>query len=259
MARIAVRAEGALDYSDILLAKGLTVQRTTTGAISHATVQVAHELGAAAIITVTESGYTARMVAQYRPQSPIIAVTPQEKTLRRCQLYWGVYPVLGIATKDSDEMVSNAVKLALETGIIKEGDLVVITAGVPAGTQGTTNMIRVHVVGNILLRGTGVGQRVVTGKVCLARSPRDVAEKFVPGDVLVIDSVDEETAAAAAKAAAIITEEGGLTSHAAIIGISYSLPVVVGVDGATEKLSDGMIVTVDSSRGIIYQGEIHAK
>ncbi|MDR7868689.1 MAG: pyruvate kinase [Sporomusaceae bacterium] len=259
MARIAARTEAALDYSDILLAKGLTVQRTTTGAISHATVQVAHELGAGAIITISESGFTARMVARYRPQAAIVAVTPRVKTLRRCQLYWGVHPVLGSGAQNTDEMVANAIALALSAGVVKEGDLVVITAGVPAGTKGTTNMIRVVIVGSILLRGTGIGQRVVTGKVCVARTPSDITEKFVPGDILVVSTVDEETAPYAAKAAAIVTEEGGFTSHAAIIGISYGLPVVVGVDGATEQLTDGITVTVDSARGVIYKGQINAK
>ncbi len=259
MARIAARTEAALDYSDILLAKGLTVQRTTTGAISHATVQVAHELGAGAIITISESGFTARMVARYRPQAAIVAVTPRAKTLRRCQLYWGVHPVLGSGAQNTDEMVANAIALALSAGVVKEGDLVVITAGVPAGTKGTTNMIRVVIVGSILLRGTGIGQRVVTGKVCVARTPGDITEKFVPGDILVVSTVDEETAPFAAKAAAIVTEEGGFTSHAAIIGISYGLPVVVGVDGATEQLTDGITVTVDSARGVIYKGQINAK
>ena len=156
-------------------------------------------------------------------------------------------------------MVSNAIKGALDSGIVKEGDLVVVTAGVPLGTTGTTNMIQVHVVGNILLKGTGVGQKVATGKVCVAQSIKDVQTKFQPGDILVIESVDEESAAYAAKASAIITEEGGLTSHAAIVGVSYSLPVIVGVDGATDRLTDGMIITVDAARGVIYQGQINAK
>jgi pyruvate kinase len=259
MARIAARTESALDYSHMLLNQGLKAQRTTTGAISHAVVQVAYELGAAAIITVSETGYTARRVAQYRPQAPIFTVTPREKTVRRARLYWGVYPVLGLQAKDSDEMVTNAITLGLTTGVIKEGDLVVVTAGVPIGTRGTTNMIRVVIVGNIILRGTGVGQRAVTGKVCVAHSPKDITDKFQPGDILVIKGVDEDTAVHAAKAAAIVTEEGGLTSHAAIVGISFGIPVIVGVRGATERLTDGTVVTVDSARGVIYQGEINAK
>lgn len=259
MARIALRTEAALNYSDILLEKGMLTQCTTTGAISHATVQVANELGADAIITSTESGYTARMVSKYRPQALIAAVTPHPKTLRRMLLLWGVMPMLGKSSKDTDEMVNVAVGSALSTGVVKDGDLVVITAGVPVGTSGTTNMIRVHVVGNILLKGTGVGQKSASGSIRIISSIKDIKTKFNQGDVLVVPHVDEEIAPYAVKAAAIIAEEGGLTSHAAIIGVSYGIPVIVGVDGATERLTDGAIVTVDAARGLIYQGEIHVK
>lgn len=259
MSRIAVRTEEALSYSTLLMSKGVLLQLSTTDAISHATVQIAHELGAAAIVTATESGYTARMVSKYRPQAAIVAVSPNAKTLRRMLLNWGVCPVAGAGSKNSDELVSNSVVGALASGIVKDGDLVVVTAGVPVGTAGTTNMIRVHVVGNILLRGAGVGQRVATGNVCIARSIQDVKSKFVAGDVLVVPGVDEEIAPYAAKAAAIVAEEGGYTSHAAIIGISFGIPVIVGADGATACLSDGAAVTVDASRGVVYQGHINAR
>jgi pyruvate kinase len=259
MAKIAQRTEAALNYSHLLVQKGMNTQPTTTAAISHATVQVAHELGADAVITSTESGYTARMVSKYRPQAVIAAVTPHPKTLRRMLLLWGVVPILGTSTKNTDEMVNTAVTSAVSSGVIKDGDLVVITAGVPVGMSGTTNMIRVHVVGNILMKGTGVGQKSVTGNVCVVSSIKDIKTKFMSGDILVVSHVDEEIAPVAVKASAIIAEEGGLTSHAAIIGVSYGIPVIVGVDGATERLSDGVKVTVDASRGVIYQGEIHVR
>ena len=259
MARIAVRTETSLQLSDILLGKGIQLQRTTTDAISHATVQISHELGAAAIVTSTQSGYTARMVSKYRPQSTIVAVTPCAKTVRRMLLLWGVYPILGPSFNNTDEMVQSAVATSLEAGVVKDGDLVVVTAGVPAGMSGTTNMIRVHVVGNILMRGTGIGQRAVTGQIVVVTSIKEITTKFKAGDILVVNSVDEEIAPYAAKAAAIIAEEGGLTSHAAIVGVSFGMPVLVGVDGAVERLQDGAIVTVDASRGIVYQGEINAR
>jgi len=259
MAKIAVRTEAALRYSDLLIQKGALMQRTTTEAISHATVQIAHGLGAAAIITATESGYTPRMVSRYRPRAPIVAVTPHRKTLHRMLLLWGVCPLLGAATKDTDEMMENAVETALASGLVKEGDLVVITAGVPVGTAGTTNLIRVHVVGNILLRGIGIGQKAVTGRVCVAKSPSEVFRNFRAGDILVVTSVDDETAQLASKAAAIVAEEGGVTSHAAVVGISYGIPVIVGVANATQQLHDGCIVTVDASRGLVYQGQINAR
>ncbi|MBC8014213.1 MAG: pyruvate kinase, partial [Sporomusaceae bacterium] len=189
----------------------------------------------------------------------IVAVTPDERVVRKMLMMWGVQPVLGVATQNSDEMVKNAITSAIASGIVKEGDLVVITAGVHATGSGTTNMIRVHVIGNVLLRGMGIGQTAVTGRVCVARSIKDVEEKFRPGEVLVIGCVDEQTAKYAAKASAIIAEEGGLTSHAAIVGISYGIPVIVGADGAASLLTDGTVVTVDAARGLVYNGEINAR
>ncbi len=134
-----------------------------------------------------------------------------------------------------------------------------ITAGVPVGITGTTNMIRVHTVGQILLRGVGIGQQKATGSVCIVRSMDDIINKFKPGQILVVESLMDEMAPYAAKALAIIAEEGGLTSHAAIIGVSYGLPVVVGVEGAMESLTDDMMITADTERGLIYKGEIHVR
>ena len=254
MARIAIRTEETLSSNSLIRS-----QCTTTDAISHATTQVAGELHAAAIITATENGYTARMVSKYRPHAPIIAVTPHEKTIRRMMLFWGVQPVLGASVRSSDDMVQNAISKSLEQGLVAEGDLVIITAGVPVGMSGTTNMIRVHIIGKILLNGVGIGQRAVTGKVCVVRSIEDIKQKMQPGDILVIAGVDEETAVYAAKAGAIITEEGGLTSNAAVVSITTGIPAVIGVDKAVTSLTDGLIVTVDAARGLIYQGEINAR
>lgn len=259
MAKIAVRTEQALKYGEMMHGKGSMTNHTTTEAISHATVQVAYELKAASIITDTQSGYAARMVSKYRPMAHIVAVTPHERVLRKMLVMWGVQPVLRAASSNSDEMVENAMTSAISSGIVKEGDLIVLTAGVHATGSGTTNMIRVHVVGNVIVRGAGIGQTAVTGPVCIARSIKDVEEKFKPGQILVIACVDEQTAKYAAKASAIIAEEGGLTSHAAVVGVSYGIPVIVGVDGATARLTDGAVVTVDATRGLVYNGEINAR
>ena len=259
MATLARRTEAALNFSALIAARNESCDHiTTTDAISHATVQVAYELNAAAIITSTESGYTARMVSKYRPQAVIVAVTPKEKMLRRMLLLWGVQPVFVPQSANTDEMMSNAIAGAMASGWIKSGDLVVITAGIPVGITGTTNMIKVHTVGQILLRGTGIGQRKATGEVCVVASPQDMA-KVRPGQVLVMQSLVDEMAADACKALAIIAEEGGLTSQAAIVGVSFGIPVIVGVEGAVETLTDGMIVTVDTERGLIYKGEIHVR
>jgi pyruvate kinase len=197
------------------------------------------------------------MVSKYRPKAAIVAVTPQKKALRRMQLLWGVCPILGERWSNTDEMVNGSVSASLADGIIKTGDLVVVTAGVPLGTSGSTNMIKVHVVGNVLLRGIGIGQQAVTGKVC--RDSGAVNQQFAPGDVLVAKSINEDNMPYAVKASAIIVEEGGLTSPAAIVGVSYNIPVLVGVDGATCRLEHGTIVTVDAVRGVVYQGETNAR
>lgn len=260
MATLARRTESALDYVSMLRARNDGCDLiTTTDAISHATVQVAYELNAAAIITSTETGYTARMVSKYRPQAVIVAVTPREKMVRRMLLMWGVQPVFVSQSSNTDEMMSNAIAGAMESGWVKTGDLVVITAGVPVGITGTTNMIRVHTVGQILLKGTGIGQRKATGEVCVVSGPNDLETKFKPGQVMVVSSLMDEMAVAASRAMAIIAEEGGLTSQAAIVGVSFGIPVIVGVENATSELADGMIITVDTERGLIYKGEIHVR
>lgn len=254
MSRIAQRTEEALDYNDLLMKRTAEMPRTTTDAISHATCTIAHDLGAAAIITSTRSGFTARMVSKYRPKAPIISVSPDEKVVRKLCLVWGAQP-LGIAEiHNTDEMVKRAVETSLNEGLIKCGDLLVITAGVPVGVPGTTNLIKVHIVGEVLARGTGIGNRAVIGKVRVCITSEEALNKVNTGDIIVAASTDRDFVAAIQKAGAIITEEGGLTSHAAIVGLNLGVPAIVGVDGATKKLKDDSTITVDSMRGLIYQG-----
>jgi pyruvate kinase len=160
----------------------------------------------------------------------------------------GRVPLMGPSTSSVDA--------SLAEGLIKRGDLLVITAGVPVpfGVPGTTNLIKVHIVGKILARGTGIGNRAVVGNVRVCMTPKEALNKVNTGDILVAVSTDRDFVAAIQKAGAIITEEGGLTSHAAIVGLNLGVPVVVGVDGATKQLKDGFTITVDSMRGLIYRG-----
>jgi len=258
MARIAVKTETSLDYKTIFLSKGLN-QKTTTDAISHATVQISHELDAAAIISITQSGYTAKMVSKYRPNAFIIGVSSDIKMVRKMKLIWGVYPIICSRTNNIEEMVLEAISRSSATKLINEGDLIVITAGVPIGATGTTNMVRVHVVGNILLRGIGVGHTSFTGQVCIANTLKDFKEKMKPGSIVVARRIDEESAKYTTDAGALIVEEGGLTSNAVILGINFGIPVVIGVEGAVETLKDGLVITVDAERGLVYQGEINVR
>ncbi|CAK7028777.1 pyruvate kinase [uncultured Phascolarctobacterium sp.] len=257
MAKIALRTEEALDYAAIFKGKGISDRIHSTEAISHATVQIAQELDADAIVTVTESGFTARMIAKYRPKCYVVGVSRIPDRVRAMQLYWGVRPLLGPSSDNTDEMIDLSLQCAREHGYVREGDSVVITAGVPIGKPGSTNLIKVVNVGNKLVSGVGIGKRSVTGKVCKAVSLADFQEKFKPGEILVVGVLPDETARYAAKASAIIAEEGGLTSSVAIIAINCGIPVVVGAANALELLKDGMEVTVDTVSGIVYEGAIN--
>ncbi len=254
MNRIGIRTERALGFEEILGRKEISPTRTVTDAISHATCTTALYLGATAIITSTKSGHTARMVSKYRPKARIIAVTPKMDVIRKMTLVWGVMPLLVSETRGTDEMISAAVETALAANYIKNGDLVVITAGIPVGVPGTTNLLKVHIVGDVVARGAGIGTHAVTGTVKVVRTAKDANANIEPGDILVTISTERDFVPAMEKAAAVITEAGGLTSHAAIVGLNIGIPVIVGVDGATSILKTGDIITVDGARGLIYKG-----
>jgi pyruvate kinase len=254
MARIAERTESALQYQEILNQRSLEKQVMVTDAISQSVSNVALDLNAAAIITPTESGYTARMVSKYRPKANIIAVTQRDEILRRLQLTWGVIPLKGKPAESTDAMLTAAVETSIESGLVELGDLVIITAGVPLGQSGSTNLLKVHLIGDVLAKGQGIGSQHATGKVVVARSTQEALDKMVDGAVLVITGTDRETMPAIERAAALITEEGGITSHAAVVGLNLGIPVIVGVNNATSIFQDGQEVSVNADRGMIYYG-----
>lgn len=257
MAQIAERAERAIFTHEIQTRRKSIVEpkNSITDAISHAVETIADDLDAKAIITPTQGGYTARMISKHRPTSPIIAVTQDARVARKLCVSWGVQPVLiETNTESTDEMLSVAVDGALSTGLVKSGDLVVITAGVPVGQTGTTNLIKVHTIGDIVAKGTGIGKRAANGRVVFGTDPKELINKVKAGDVLVTRMTDADFVPFMDRCSAIITEEGGLTSHAAVVGLSLGIPVVVGVERATEVLKDHEYVTVDVVRGLIYKG-----
>ncbi len=255
MSRIAESAESALHYREMFTKQANAQQTSVTEAISQAVANSALDLEARAIVTSTESGYTARMVSKYKPKSPIIAVTPVEQVLRRLQLVWGVIPVKGVSASTTDEMFEIAVQGALDSGIVRLGDTIVITAGVPVGRSGTTNLIKIHNVGELIAQGQGIGSQSTTGKVVIANSPEEANGKMTSGAILVVPSTDKEYMPAIEKAAAVITECGGITCHAAVVGLNLGIPVIVGVDNATKLLQDGMEVTLYAEHGVIYSGQ----
>lgn len=255
MSDIAKRTEAAIDYKNLVKSKSLDREITVTDAISHATVSTATDLEASAIITATSSGYTARMVSKFRPKAPIIAATVSERVRRRMSLTWGVYTVLTEPLQSTDDVIDQSVQKSLEGDLIKRGDLVVITAGVPVGYVGTTNLIKVHIVGDVIVSGSGVGKKSVTGRVHVVNQNPESREGFQKGDILVTSTADKDLISLIEIAGGIITEEGGLTSPGAIVGLNYGIPTVVGVQEACQRLKTGDIVTLDAATGLVYSGK----
>ena len=227
-----------------------------TEAIGESVVRTAQELGVKTIIAATKSGYTARMISKYRPNADIVAMTFDEKIQHSLAVVWGVTPVLADKPSSTDDMFEKAAEVAKAEGLVKDGDLVIIVAGVPVGESGTTNMMKLQIIGNKLAQGLGVGNGSVVGKAVVATSAEEANSKVKEGDILVAKTTDPDYMPAIKKAAGLVVEASGLTSHAAVVGLSLGIPVVVGTTDATEKIADGSTITVDARRGAIYQGEI---
>lgn len=257
MDRIAYRTEQALNYRELYETRSRDSETTITDAIGQAVTNTALKLKVSTIITATVSGHTAKVVSKYRPKALILAVTSTEEALRKLTLFWGVYPVLGKTAASTDEMLESAVDQALKSGFVHHGDLVVITAGVPVGEVGTTNLLKVHVVGEVLAKGQGIGKRSVCGAVYVTNNVEDANRNMPDGAILVTRATDKDMMPAVERASAIITEEGGLTSHGAVVSVSLDIPAIVGVREATSILKTGQEITVDAERGHIYNG--HAK
>jgi pyruvate kinase len=173
---------------------------------------------------------------------------------RKLNLLSGVYSVLLSDVENTDELIDTSVNECMNAHYVKCGDLVVITAGVPAGVAGNTNLIKIHVIGNIIARGMGIGSQSVVGNVCVIRDFEKDKDKFKPGDILVIGSTDKETVPLMEKASAFIVEEGGLTSHAAVVSLVLGKSVIVGAKNATNILHDGQVISMDIRKGLIYNG-----
>lgn len=254
MAMIAERTERDIDYvkrlSNITLGENMNI----TNALSHATCTTAHDLHASAIIALTHSGGTATMVSKFRPDCPIIAPTMNEKVRRQLNLSWGVTPILSEMRNNTDELFDHAVECAQKTGIVKNGDLVVITGGAPVGISGTTNVMKVHLVGNVLVRGEGITKLHATGNVCVARSVEELKKNFKIGDIVVTGTATNDMVSLLKKAGGIICEEKGSENHAAIIGMALDIPVITGAEYATKILKTGTVITMDASRGYVYGG-----
>ncbi|MEK5010653.1 pyruvate kinase [Staphylococcus sp. HMSC068D03] len=254
MRNIAISAEAAQDYKKLLSDRTKLVETSLVNAIGVSVAHTALNLKVKAIVAATESGSTAVTISKYRPHSDIIAVTPSEHTARQLALVWGAYPVIKKGRKTTDDLLNNAVATAVETGRVTNGDLIIITAGVPTGEKGTTNMMKLHLVGDEIAKGQGVGRGSVVGKTVVANSASDLEGVDLSESVIVTNSVDETLVPYIEQAVGLITEENGITSPSAIIGLEKGIPTIIGVENATKELKDGILVTVDAAQGKIFEG-----
>ncbi|MGN0706998.1 MAG: pyruvate kinase [Faecalibacterium sp.] len=255
MAAIAERTENEEHYRDRISAHlNAGGKISVSDATAHAACLTAQDVNASAIVTVSESGSTARLLSKYRPVQPIIACVMRPQVQRQLALSWGITPLLMSLAHSTDELIEMSTSLAEEHGYLHNGELAVVTAGVPVGVSGTTNMVKIHMVGNCLATGVGLGREgsditSATGKACVCRSLEEVRAKFKPGMVLVVPSTTNEMLAYVRDAAALVVEEPGLNSHAAIAGKALLKPTIVGASGATAHIRDGLDIAVDCAHG----------
>lgn len=255
MARIARRTEKEKMVRELEDVVG--APRSIPNAISQAVARIASQLNASAIMTMTKTGATARNVSKFRPQTPILAVTPHVEVSRQLQLVWGVRPLVVLDLPSASQTFQSAMNVAQEKGFLREGDLVVMTAGTLQGVSGSTDLVKVDIVTAVLGHGVGIGEGAVSGRARVAQTGLDVA-KFNPGEILVVPHTSADFVDAIRRAGGIITEDDDTMGHAAVIGLRLGIPVIVGIKNATEIIRDGTILTLDTRRGLVYSGSLGA-
>lgn len=252
MATIADTTENSSSFSNLVhRASGDDSRLSISAAVAHAACTTAADINANAIITASKSGETARLLSRCRPEAQIIACVLDEHVCRQLNVYRGVTPLVMDYAHSTDELISMSVDVSEKAGLIQSGDMVVVTAGVPVGVSGTTNMIKVHMVGDTLLAGVGIGDKNAKGQVCVCRSAAEAAKKFKPGMILVVPFTTNPMLPYIREAAGIIAEEAGTSSHSAIVGLTLDKAVIVGATNATRTLKDGMDISMDCSRGLV--------
>lgn len=251
MRKILEYTENTIDHEEILENRIRDVEKSMTNAIGRSACVIARDLGAEAIITATTSGNTSRAIAKFRPETPIIASTPFEKIKNQLSLVWGISPVKVLNFKDTDNLIDASMEIAVAKGFIKSGDLVVLTAGVPAGIAGSTNLLKIESVSEILGRGTPIGKKKKKSRAIVAKTIEDLEDGFKTKDIIVCQGTDGRMIPYMEKSSGFITEEAGFTSNGAVAAISLGKTAIVGVKDITKKIKTGDIITIDPVDGTV--------
>jgi pyruvate kinase len=254
MAKIAGTTEIDINYIRVFEHTHINISKNVTNAIGYATCSAAHSLDASAIITITQSGHTSRMISRYRPSCKIIASTPSKKVYNQLALSWGVFPVMTPDARNTDEIFESVVQSAIDENMLSDGDLVVITGGMPLGMSGTTNMIKVHIVGDILLEGKSLNGLSSSGVLCVMAEDKSSLADFRGGDILVIKKSSDPVLHLIKNSSGVITEEDSPDSPAAIVAKALDIPVIISATKATERLISGIAVKLDGETGRILSG-----
>ena len=255
MRNICITTELSDDFYQSIYDVKIHSANTTTNSIARSTKNIAEELNAKAIISCTASGNTSRVISKFKPKTNIIAATISDRVARQLSIVWGVYPIVIQEATETDELIERAIVGALAEDYVEEGDLTVVTAGIPLGVSGTSNLIKVHVIGDILTSGTGIGSKSVSGKVVIGSTKKELEGKFEEGDIIVAKFTDSDITEYIEKASAVVTETGGLTSHTAVAAVHFGIPAVVGAVNVINLVEEGKTITVDPIGGVIYKGE----
>lgn len=256
MRKIAVKIEDSLDYKIVVDSTNDEHEINITNSIAKATREAALDLDAKVIIAATTSGLTARNISKFKPKSPIIAATTDEKVRRQLAIEWGVYPIRATLASSIDDLFYESINILKNIKFVKEGELVILTAGMPLGKAGSTNIMMVKTVGKLLCKGMGIGKHKISARACVAKNAKELEETFSDGDIIVTIGVYKDMLPYIQKSSGIVTVEGGLTSQGAIVGINYHLATVVGAGEAMNSIKTGDIISIDATTGEIYEGKI---
>ncbi len=243
MARIIKRAEKALLDGEVPYYEKIMPMAGFTDSIGLATCELANTTSAKAIITSTESGRTAKLVAKYKPKSYIIAASPREETLRKLNIVWGTYPLYLPPFSSVDALLASIIDEAGAAGYLESGDVAVITAGDFVGVEGTTNLIKIATYTPVVARGIGIGSGFIVGRI---------TRGDVEGEVLVVDDISS-IGKIDHKVKVILVKKRDFSVSA---NIPTGMPMVVGVGDDIDKIKSGELVSVDVYRGIVYGGQI---
>lgn len=254
MSEIAHYTEENQNYWEKFLNTRFDLRSSVTSAVSHASCSATMDLNAKAIVAVTYSGRTARQLASFRPACPIIATTVSARAQRQLNLAWGVIPFQVDEMRSTDELFATGLKVAADSGLVRNGDLVVITGGTPVGMSGTTNTMKVANVGQLLCHGFGVANsdnKIVTGEATVISDAKQVKMPTRIEGILVAEDTDDDMIPLMRQAQAVVVESTDHDCHAITVGKTLDIPIIYACENATKIIKQGQLITVDAASGFI--------